>query len=204
MDLRAESTLPRRGEQTSSRTLGAMCVDGWPTLSESQNSGCGSTGERPAACDARLVTHGLWPASCGARFVAWASRPLERGHLARAFLAGAGRSRDSGRDAHVTSRGMAILAAQCRLEASATSEIRTLRLRLLTCVVHPGAPNRLGRARISRRTSRHTPTVAKPSSQIAASCCGGPRLLDENMSMGRDIAANNTPCPATLSSLPGR
>ena len=33
--------------------------------------------------------------------VAWASRPLVRGHPARA-LAGAGRSRHSGRDAHVT------------------------------------------------------------------------------------------------------
>ena len=32
--------------------------------------------------------------------VAWASRPLGRGHPARAFLAGAGRSGDSGRDAH--------------------------------------------------------------------------------------------------------
>ena len=45
-----------------------------------------------------------------ARLVAWASRPLGRGHPARAFPAGAGRSRDSGRDAHVTSRGMTILA----------------------------------------------------------------------------------------------
>jgi len=34
--------------------------------------------------------------------VAWASRPLARGHPARAFLAGAGRSHDSGRDARAT------------------------------------------------------------------------------------------------------
>ena len=37
------------------------------------------------------------------RIVARASRPLGRGHPARAFLAGAGRSRDSGRDARATS-----------------------------------------------------------------------------------------------------
>jgi hypothetical protein len=37
------------------------------------------------------------------REVAWASRPLGRGHPARAFLAGAGRSVDRGRDAHATS-----------------------------------------------------------------------------------------------------
>ena len=42
--------------------------------------------------------------------VAWASRPLVRGHPACASRAGAGRSRDRGRDAHATSRGMAILA----------------------------------------------------------------------------------------------
>jgi len=34
-------------------------------------------------------------------YVVWASRPLWRGHPARA-LAGAGRSRDSGQDAHAT------------------------------------------------------------------------------------------------------
>ena len=38
--------------------------------------------------------------------VARASRPLVRGHPARAFLAGAGRSRDSGRDARATTAAL--------------------------------------------------------------------------------------------------
>ena len=46
--------------------------------------------------------------------VARASRPLGRGHPARAFWAGAGRSRDSGRDAHATAAFLLLRRKPCR------------------------------------------------------------------------------------------